>query len=113
MTNGNEATDLFQGAGGGPLISPATGLAPSIYRPDPRLATPYSQQTSLGAEYLIAPDLTASVNYLFVRGVKLSRTRNGNPLPQTGPVGQQPNVLCLRLLATRGIWNSPLDNSAV
>jgi hypothetical protein len=97
VARGNEAANLFQGAGGGPLISPATGLAPSIYRPDPRLATPYSQQTSLGAEYLIAPDLTASVNYLFVRGVKLSRTRNVNLLP--------PTVLTLQNAANLGVPN--------
>jgi hypothetical protein len=51
---------------------------PSIYRADPRLATPYSQQTSVAAERLIARDLTASASYLFVRGVKLPRTRNVN-----------------------------------
>ena len=81
VANGTAAANLFQGAGGGALISPAAGIGPSIFRPDPRLATPYSQQTSLGAEYLVSPNITASVNYLFVRGVKLSRTRNGNLLP--------------------------------
>ncbi len=81
VVSGNDAAKLFQGAAGGSLISPAEAIAPSIFRPEPHLATPYSQQTSLGAEYLIAPDLTASANYLFVRGVKLSRTRNVNLLP--------------------------------
>jgi outer membrane receptor for ferrienterochelin and colicin len=97
VANGTEATILFQGAGGGPLISPATGIAASIFRPDPRLATPYSQQTSLGAEYLIAPDLTASVNYMFVRGVKLSRTRNVNLVP--------PTVLTFQNAASLGVPN--------
>jgi outer membrane receptor protein involved in Fe transport len=83
VANGSVAATIFQGAGGGPLLLPAAGIAPSIFRPDPRLATPYSQQTSIGAEYLIAHDLTASVNYLFVRGVKLPRTRNVNLLPPT------------------------------
>jgi Carboxypeptidase regulatory-like domain/TonB dependent receptor/TonB-dependent Receptor Plug Domain len=81
VANGSLAANLFQGAGGGSLISPAAGIAPSIFRPDPRMATPYSQQASLGAEYLIAPNLTASVNYLFVRGVKLPRTVNVNLQP--------------------------------
>jgi hypothetical protein len=50
----------------------------SIYRADSRLDTPYSQQTSFGVERLIARDLTATASYLFVRGVKLPRTRNLN-----------------------------------
>jgi hypothetical protein len=95
VANGNEAMNLFQGASGGPLSSPVAGIAPSIFRPDPRLATPYSQQTSIGAEYLIAPNLTASVNYLFVRGVKLSRTVNVNLLP--------PTVLTLQNAASLGV----------
>ncbi len=81
VVNGNQAASLFQAAGGGSLAAPTTAIPPSIFRPDPRLATPYSQQASLGAEYLLACNLTASVNYLFVRGVKLSRTRNINLLP--------------------------------
>jgi outer membrane receptor protein involved in Fe transport len=81
VANGNVAANLFQGAGGGSLTSAAVGVAASIFRPDPHLATPYSHQTSVGAECLIAPNLTATANYLFVRGVKLSRTRNGNLLP--------------------------------
>jgi hypothetical protein len=46
-----------------------------FHRADPRLATPYSQQTSFAVEHQIARDLTASASYLFVRGVKLPRTR--------------------------------------
>src|SRR5205807_6589238 len=46
------------------------------YRADSRLATPYSQQTSFAVEHLIARDLSAKASYLFVRGVKLPRTRN-------------------------------------
>ena len=97
VANGNAAASLYQGAGGGPLTSPAPGIAPSIFRPDPRLATSYSQQASLGAEYLINPDLTVSVNYLFVRGVKLSRTRNINLLP--------PVVLTAQNAASLGVPN--------
>ncbi|MDQ2945260.1 MAG: TonB-dependent receptor, partial [Acidobacteriota bacterium] len=55
-------------------------VLPSVYRADARLATPYSQQSSLAVEHTIARDLTASATYLFVRGVKLSRTRNINLL---------------------------------
>jgi hypothetical protein len=45
------------------------------YRADPHMATPYSQQASVAVEHLIAHDLTATVSYLNVRGVKLPRTR--------------------------------------
>jgi hypothetical protein len=97
VANGTVATNLFQSAGGGALTSPAAGIAPSIFRSDSHLATSYSQQASLGAEYLIAHDLTASANYLFVRGVKLSRTRNSNLLP--------PTVLTLQNAASLGAPN--------
>jgi hypothetical protein len=45
------------------------------------MATPYSQQASAGAEYLLAKDLTLRADYLFVHGVKLPRTLNVNLLP--------------------------------
>jgi hypothetical protein len=45
------------------------------YTADPHMATPYSQQASVAVEHLIARDLTATVSYLNVRGVKLARTR--------------------------------------
>jgi hypothetical protein len=79
------AAAIFQSAGGGALSVPVPGIAPSIYRADRNLATPYSQQASLVAERLLARDLTTSVSYLLVRGVKLARTRNINLLPP-GPV---------------------------
>lgn len=59
----------------GPSLAPAL---PSIYRADPRLATPYSQQSSFAVEHLVAHDLTATASYQFVRGAKLPRTRNIN-----------------------------------
>ena len=97
VANGNVAANVFQGNGGGSLLSPAAGIAASIFRPEPRLVTPYSQQANFGGEYLIAPDLTASGNYMFVRGVKLSRTRNANLLP--------PIALTLQNAASLGILN--------
>jgi len=45
------------------------------------VATPYSQQASAGAEYLLAKNLTVRSDYLFVHGVKLPRTLNVNLLP--------------------------------
>jgi hypothetical protein len=81
VVDGTAAASLFAGAQGGPLVAPVSGVAPSIFRPDPRMATPYSQQASAGAEYLLAKNLTLRADYLFVHGVKLPRTLNVNLLP--------------------------------
>jgi hypothetical protein len=80
VADGSAAANLLALAQGGPLAAPATGIAPSIFRSDPRLATPYSQQASAGAEYLLAKNLTLGADYLFVHGVKLPRTVNVNLL---------------------------------
>jgi hypothetical protein len=81
VADGNAAASLFAVAQGGPLSAPAAVIAPSIFRPDSRMATPYSQQASAGAEYLLAKSLTLRADYLFVHGVKLPRTLNVNLLP--------------------------------
>src|SRR6266478_6431378 len=97
VADGNEAASLFVAAQGGPLVAPASGIAPSIFRPDPLMATPYSQQASAGAEYLLAKNLTLRVDYLFVHGVKLPRTLNVNLLP--------PVILTLANAASLGVPN--------
>jgi hypothetical protein len=78
---GAAATSLFQGASGGSLLGPAAGIAPSIFRADPHMPTSYSQQASLGVQHEVSKNLSLDANYLFVRGIKLSRTRNVNLLP--------------------------------
>jgi outer membrane receptor for ferrienterochelin and colicin len=80
VADGNAAS-LFVAAQGGSLPAPAAGIARSIYRPDPRMATTYSQQASAGTEYLLAKNLTLRADYLLVHGVKLPRTLNVNLLP--------------------------------
>ena len=97
VVDGNAAASLFSAAQGGPLVTPASGIAPSVFRPDPRMATPYSQQASAGAEYLLANNLTLRADYLFVRGVKLPRTLNVNLLP--------PVTLTLQNASSLGIEN--------
>jgi len=97
VADGNAAANLFAMAGGGPLAAPAQGIAPSVFRADPRLATPYSDQASAGAEYLLAKNLTLRADYLFVHGVQLPRTLNVNLLP--------PVVLTLANAASLGIQN--------
>jgi outer membrane receptor protein involved in Fe transport len=89
------AANLFVSAQGGSLSIPSPGLARSIFRPDPHQATPYSQQSSVGAEYLLSTNLTLRADYMFVRGVKLSQTLNVNLLP--------PVVLTLANASSLGI----------
>src|SRR5713101_4447488 len=81
VVDGDAAASLFATGQGGPLAAPASGIAPSVFRPDPRMATPYSQQVSAGAEYLLAKNPTLRADYLSVHGVKLPRTLNANLLP--------------------------------
>ena len=97
VADGNAAASLFATAQGGPLAALASGIAPSLFRPDPRMATPYSQQASAGAEYLLAKNLTLRADYLIVHGVKLPRTLNVNLLP--------PVVLTLANASSLGVPN--------
>jgi hypothetical protein len=76
-----QAIAALQTGNGGLLSAPLPGILPSIYRAGDNLPTPYSQQGSFGAQYSIARDVTASANYLWVKGVKLPRTNNVNLLP--------------------------------
>lgn len=98
VADGNAAGSLFATAQGGPLVAPASGIARSIFQPDPRMATPDSQQASAGAEYVLAKNLTLRADYLFVDGVKLPRTLNINLLP--------PVVLTLANAFSLGVPNS-------
>jgi hypothetical protein len=97
IADGNVAASLFATAQGGPLAAPASGIAPSIFRPDLRMATSYSQQASAGAEYLLAKNLTLRADYLFAHGVKLPRTLNVNLL--------SPVVLTLANSTSLGVQN--------
>ena len=101
IADGPAAASLFAVAEGGPPGAPTSGISPSIFRPDPRMATPYSQQASAGAEYLLAKNLTLRADYLFVHGVKLPRTLNVNLFP--------PVVLTLANASSLGIPNPSLQ----
>ncbi len=81
VADASAAANLFLAAQGGPLVSPSPGIAPSIFKPDPRMATPYSQQASVGAEHELPKYLSVRADFLFVRGTNLSRTLNINLLP--------------------------------
>jgi carboxypeptidase family protein/TonB-dependent receptor-like protein len=81
VAEGPAAASILSASQGGPLAAPFPGFLPSVFRPDPHLATPYSQQANFEAQYLISNRFTVSADYLFARGIKLSRTLNSNLLP--------------------------------
>lgn len=93
VVNGPAAAQIFRGTGGGPLAAPLDGVAPSIFSADPKLATPYSQQASLGAEYLISRNFTLKADGLYVRGLKLARTLNTNLPPPVALTSQNAAAL--------------------
>jgi hypothetical protein len=68
-----------------------------VFRSDPHMATAYSEQGSIGMERQLSTNLSVSANYLYVRGVKLSRTRNVNLQP--------PLVLTAQNAASLGVPN--------
>ncbi|PYS46427.1 MAG: hypothetical protein DMF68_19260, partial [Acidobacteria bacterium] len=76
-----DAATVFAATNGGRSITPFAGLAPSIFRADPRFVTPYSVQANFGVEHLLSSDLTVRADYLYTRGVHLPRTRNINLPP--------------------------------
>lgn len=87
------AAEVFQQTAGGPLATPTPGLAPSIFRADPHLATSYGQQSSFGIERQLSTNFTLRGTYQMVRGVRLSRTRNINLLPPVILSGQNAVLL--------------------
>ncbi len=97
VADGDAAANLFLAAQGGSLAAPSPGIAPSIFRADPRMAAPYSQQASAGAQYSFAKYFSVRADYMFVRGTKLARTVNVNLLP--------PLVLTIANAAALGVAN--------
>jgi hypothetical protein len=75
-----QASDLTQF---GILVS-QTGPRPPLsvlFHNSPDYQNPYAQQASLGIEREIAQGLSISASYVFVRGAKLTRSRDQNLLP--------------------------------
>src|SRR5712691_8390114 len=57
LTDGNAAA-VFALTSGGRALTPFTGIAPSIFRADPKFVTPYSLQANAGVERLLSKDVT-------------------------------------------------------
>jgi hypothetical protein len=84
IAEGADAASLYQS--GSFFTAPHTGIAPSIWQAQPRLANPYSETASFGIERQLPAQWTASAEYRFVHGVKMGRTVNVNlppPVPLT------------------------------
>jgi hypothetical protein len=64
-------------------ITDGPAVSPSVYTVRRGSWNPSSRQASVGAERQLTPNLTASLNYLFVRGHDLPRTVNVNLSPPT------------------------------
>jgi hypothetical protein len=79
IVEGPAAASLY--ASGSLPSSPLPGVAPSIWRADPRLVNPYSEVGSLSIEQALPLQTTLTVEYQFVHGVHLGRTVNNNLLP--------------------------------
>lgn len=97
VADGSAAANFFLAAQGGPLASPAAGIGPSIFRADPRMGTPHSQQASAGVEHQVSKYLSVRGDFLFVRGADLARTLNVNLLP--------PMILTPANAASLGVTN--------
>ena len=73
----------------------------SIVRFAPDMRSPYTLQFSLGVERQVSKSLTATVNYINTRGIKLFRSRNLNaPLPPSYLDRPDPNIGVLRQIET-------------
>lgn len=84
IAEGADAASLYQS--GSFFTAPHPGIAPSVWRAQPKLANPYSETASLGVERQLPAQWTASAEYRFVRGVHMGRTVNSNlppPVPLT------------------------------
>jgi hypothetical protein len=61
--------------------APIAPAAPSIWRAQPGLRTPYSEVASLGVEQALPLQTTLSAEYQYVHGVRLGRSSNINLTP--------------------------------
>lgn len=69
---------------------------------DRHFSGPYSQQTSLGIDYRLNNHTLISVNYIFVRGLKLPETRDINPVVHPIPTNPVQSLITGRIDPTKG-----------
>jgi hypothetical protein len=83
VVGGAGASAVVNTTNGGGFTGPLPGVAPSIYAVQTGHWQPSSRQASIGVEHQLNPNLTASVNVLFVQGQNLPRSVNVNLPPPT------------------------------
>src|SRR5262249_21380834 len=72
------------------------------YQYDPNLHNSYSQQASFGFDYQIGANTLVSVNYQFVRGLKIFSQRNINPIVRVKRESPLQSAIIGRVDTTRG-----------
>jgi hypothetical protein len=88
IVDGSIAASIFNANQGGAPSAPLTNIRSSIYTVRSGRCDSSSRQASIGVERGITSDLTASLNYLFVRGHDIQRTVNINLRPPTVQFGR-------------------------
>lgn len=82
-------TGIFPGFTSTRIIPRAGGPLEVRFRADPKYKTPESYQASFGVQRDLGHGFSFEADYLFVRGIYLTRNRDINPFKITGP----PNAL--------------------
>jgi hypothetical protein len=82
-------TGIFPGFTSTRIVPRSGGPLEVRFRADPNYKTPESYQASLGIQRDLGAGFSLEADYLFVRGIYLTRNRDTNEFKRTGP----PNVL--------------------
>jgi hypothetical protein len=73
---GGDAAGLFRSMSGAALLNPLGALTPTTYRASQHFPSTYASKLTAGFERSLDRDTTLSVEYSFVRGLRLPRMRN-------------------------------------
>lgn len=85
----------------------------AVLMADPRLKNPFTHQTSTGADFAIGPTVTASANFMYVRGFNQTGTLDYNPVLPTrlGP-GRRPNDIACPVTPAAPCINGGIPGSS-
>jgi hypothetical protein len=86
-------------------LPPGVDFIPQLsqtFQFQPDLRNSYSHQASAGLDYLIGSNTTLSLNYQFVRGIKILSQREINPIVRPIPGNQTQSSITGRIDPTRG-----------
>ncbi len=86
-------------------IPPGVGFVPQLgqsFQFQPNIRNGYSNQMNFGFDYIIDSNTVASLNYNFVRGIKLFATRQINPVVRPVPGSTLQSLVTGRVDPTQG-----------